>query len=931
MKDAKQHQRRSGRLLKCINVVLVFCLLILSAVLYCSVFDKRIPIPRFVIDKLNQELVEHGVEVDFSSVGLGLDFSVVAENVSMRACNAQSDFLVAEKMYADVSFFELISGEMPIKYIDVVNGALSPSYSNVHEKPIITDVNVKLRLLDDSCYLDFLHLNIDNVNVYAKGRIDKNSSTEDIDRIINVISKKFEKEETPKKKKSPLQSYDEIFANYDSLKKHLENFTNPSVNIDFTLCGDGSNYVNVDVVATRASLKYADVSVNAKNLRASLEYKYAKIDEKLLVSFSANSIDCNKFNASIANLSAKTGIHVSEKDVALFDIDLSLTQAKIEDYYINNFILRKDMLTDSSYGDNWLFFVASGDSRLNGSVGVKNNNLIVCKVDGDVDIMPLFKCKELADVPEMKDFSFAHNVLMSANVSYKIFDEFPEIDARIEASDCVIMRLLIDYASSEISFKNGVLNCYNIKAKSKEGWGAIGSFKQNFINYEYDISVQGNLRPMAIAHFMEPWWTKVMGSFTFAENAVMPYADVRVEGTWGAPENIWCYGFVSGNNALYNGAKFEDFSLKVWVNPTRITLYDIEIISGNGARSGKCFIEWLYDANKGLTSYDRQRLFIHSTLNSTELVALGGSDAKEVLDVVKFSIPPDLTLNGLMYNPDNNPKKLRDIYNAEVHAKGRTSVEMIDLYDARFSARSDTINTDIYNANFHFCGGDASGEVSLLRTANAIFVDGHGEANRMNQGMFFDFMASLGSDSSDKGKSLDSTLGGSSDGEVSAVIKLKGDVRNMMYAQADGKVSINSKNFLKLNLLGEISKAFRAIRLPLGSFDITKVESSFALENAQVNLSPIVMSGPALRIVGAASYSIQTDAVKGELKAYPFDKVDNTIVSAVNTLVNPLMDSVRVIVSGTLEKPDFSAKMTPADIIRSEKNVINKIEESLKK
>ncbi len=807
-----------------------------------------------------------------------------------------------------------------------------------------------------------------------------------------------------------------VFANA-SLKKYMGVCAASSIRAEFGFLRGGMNFVNVDFYASGAKLDLTsfkpkpadDPAKNAlpatavtekspqssaptapespaesaassspqsesvaalsaaslETLKISLHYADTQTRERISAEISANGLELAGANISARGISARAGVNVSETDIALFDVDLLLSGLYLNGTFIDAVWAGKKILSQSSYGDDWEFLLENRGHSLKGVVDISASE-VSCSFSGGVWLNPIFTRKELADIPEMKDFDFPRGVEFDGTAQYIFGADFPTARVRVSAQDCIVMRLDIDSVSTDVAFSDGILRCENIAAKSKEGWGARGRFVQNFLNYDYDIAVRGTLRPMAIAHFMEDWWTKVMDSFSFADKANLPYTDVRVEGTWGAPENIWCYGFVSGRDALYNGAAFDDFSLFVWVNPTRITLYDIALSSAGGARWGKCFIEWLYDAGDGLTSYDRQRLFFKSRLDGRELVALGGEDAKEVLDVVHFKNPPLLYLSALMFNESNNPQRRRDIFNADISAQGEVSVEMITLLNPRFKAFSDKIHTEIRDANFMFCGGDASGRLDITRTDKTVLVDGEARAENMNQRKFFDFLASLGSGetsnaaagetSPDSGAAdnaaaataatttaatpntapaqkpnpVDSILGGGDSGRVYATLSLRGDVKDMAHSEGGGRLRIESEDFLTLNLFGRISKAFDSIGIPMGTFDINKVSTSFAIGGGQLRLSPLEMSGTSMRVIGAASYTFETDAVNAELKAYPFYNV-NGIVSAVNTIVNPIMDGVRVLVSGTLDSPSFSAKISPADILRNEEKVMEKIDKSLDK
>ncbi len=933
MKKAEKSCGIFWRLLKIVNVFLAVSATFLSIGLYCSAFDKKISVPDFIVKLMAGVLNENGVDVKFTSVHLGLDFSIVLSDVHLRAHGTPNDFFRANQVNVGVDIFRLFCGKVPVRYISVAGGEATQAYEK--KPPVIRNIDLMLNVGLENYGLDFFRFRIHNFDFSATGKIEEGFSIKDIENLMAILSAKFSGGKVPKQVQKPtfaeiIRQYDDALSGLSIAKNYFEMFSSASVDFSFGLLKGGINFINFDLISSGAKLTFSGNECNFDNLNLVLRYANTNTRERVFTTLKVDELKSPSVKMSVRNVNVRSGIHINSKDIALYDIDFSAKQIEYDGTSIDNVLVSKKLLSSTSFKEDWHFFIFDENTRLSGDVSVNGDDIVDCRVDGSIALEPLFARKELSDIPELKDFNFPHGINLSADIKYEIGADYPVVDARIDVSDSIIMRLDIDSLSADVSLKDGVLNCTNIKAQSKEGWGAKGSYIQNFKNNAYDIEVVGNLRPMAIAHFMEPWWSKIMGSFSFADNKQMPFADVRVEGVWGAPENIWCFGFVDGENALYNGSKFDAFSLYIWVNPTRISLYDIAISTGYGARKGRCFIEWLYDGDQGLDSFDKQRLFLKSNLNDIELVSLGGEDAKEIFDVVKFENPPELVLSALMYNSSNNPKNKRDIFNAEIRSVGKVSVEMIHLENAHFFARSDKINTEIYDAQFSFCDGVAMGQVDLVKQGNTMLADGSAQASKMNQGRFFKFLSSLGSaEESSTGNSTEKMLGGDSDGEVSASLSLKGDVKNMSQAEGKGEVLINSEDFLKLNLFGEISKAFDSLGVPVGSFKINKVQTDFELSRGELKLSPVEMSGPALRIIGAVVYVLSNDSVRGEIKAYPFDKVENKIISAVNTLVNPIMDTVRVIVSGTLSEPEFSAKISPADVIRSEKNVIERIDKSL--
>ncbi len=915
------------------NGLLFISLLGLLVIAYSIAFDKKVPVPDIVVETLTKTLDSYGVKTKFSSIAMGFDFTIVADDVSLKFKGTPEDFFVAKKINVGLSLLNLIVDNNIVEYVEVVGGAAGSSYEGVAKKPILKDINVLFDIGHSNYNLRHLHFYFHNLAVRFSGKIEDGFSVADLTKIVDILSKHFAKHPSKSEPKKDLKiadivrTYDDILLACTSVDSYLNLFVNPSIAVDFGLLESGSNFFKINCSATSADFKDVKIPVAVSNLKFALNYANTSTTGRVNALLSVDNAVSAEYPLKVENIFARTGIHIDEKDIALFDARMHIGNSEFDGTKIGGVRLAKDMISMSSYKTDWHWLLLNGNRRFSGVFALTENSATTTFA-GDVDIDPIFKRKELSDIPEMKDFSFPNGIHLSGKATYNFAEKFPRLKASIDVSNAIIMRLDVDSLMADVSFSDGVLVCSNIVAVSKEGWGATGRYEQNFINNAYDITVKGNLRPMAIAHFMEPWWTKVMGSFTFGNPKQLPIADVRVEGVWGAPENIWCYGYVAGHNALYNGAKFDDFSLFVWVNPTRISLYDIFIKAQE--RTAMCFIEWLYTKGEGLTSYDYQRLNLDSKLNSTELIALGGDDAKEVLDIVHFSVAPELKLIAHMFNPDNNPQKKRDIFNAEVFAPKETSIEMIKINNASCTVRSDQIDTDVENAHFYFCDGKADGNLHLRRSGDTMIVSGKANAEKMNQGEFFKFLESLGS-SEEKSEALseESALGGSEKGEVSATIKLSGDVKNMINSKGEGTLLIESKDFLKLNVFGAMSKAFNSIGLPIGAFDINTLKTSFEIGSKELKVSPIEITGPSMRVIGASIYSLESGAVRGEMKAYPFAKVENTIVSAMNKLVNPLMDTVRITISGTLGEPEFSAKVSPVDVIRSEKNVIDRIDKSL--
>lgn len=156
--------------------------------------------------------------------------------------------------------------------------------------------------------------------------------------------------------------------------------------------------------------------------------------------------------------------------------------------------------------------------------------------DGVFDPRPLLARRELADIPELKQLDFPNGISLSGGGWVSAESGDADVRMRVRADNCLVMNIPVSALSGDVSYSGGVMRAENLSVAAREGWRVGGEFIQNFDTLQYRVRVVGNIRPMAIAHFMEDWWARVMKDFKFKGDGNFPYADVSVEGTWGKPE-----------------------------------------------------------------------------------------------------------------------------------------------------------------------------------------------------------------------------------------------------------------------------------------------------------------------------------------------------------------------------------------------------------
>jgi len=897
------------------------------------------PLPDWAADAVRAQIAKLGIDADFAAARFDLYGNVSADSVRARFKGTPEDFFRAEKISASFWIPSLLGGNFEPRALRVIDAALASSVSGASKSPAVSSLSADVRAEGGWWRVGALSMRLGALRISASGYANRAFSPEDFFRAENGAPKDgaSQKKDAPLSEKNFAKSWDEIFAGYPELKKYIDMASLPALDIAFMLYEGGCGKVSAKLISSGASFSVDGADLKTGGALVSLFYE--KFDGNVSASAEALAEEISGEGLPyLGNVSVRADLEFEESGVELKNLDASAGRVEYDGCDIGSVRIGRDSLIPPSLEGEWFVFASKSGRRLSGSASVSENLDVSFSFEGCFDPQLMLEREELADIPELKQLDFPRGVNVFGSGFYSRSSGEIRAEISAEAEDCLIMDIPVKVARGDVSYSSadGVMRAADLRVSTHEGWDVSGEYIQNLETNHYFVRVWGDIRPMAISHFMEKWWGRIMKDFKFAGTGNFPTADVFVEGTWGKPEYIWCFAHTEGKNASYNGADFTEFSLNVLVNPSRISLYDIEMKSPSG--SARAALDWLYDGG-AITAFDRQLVVMDSTLSPRELSALGGSDAADVFDALKFENPPKIFFNGIIRNPRNNPGGLRDVFNVRLESFGKTSIEGAQLENLSFSARSDKILTVAENLAFGFCSGTADGSLVLEKKSGSTLFDLSLRADKLNQKKFLDFISSIGG-SAEKNSAAPNPAeqnGGNGkgivdDGEngvLSLSARLSGDTARIAEIKGSGYAALENADLVKLHLFGVLSRALSSLKLPLGSFDITYAQSPFEIGAGSVKFPKLEMGGPVMQIRGAAGYDFVKDDIDASLAVIPFGGLTNPIFSSVASLVNPLASAVQVKLDGSLDDPKVGVSVKPANIIKSEDSIVEKIREGL--
>ena len=968
------------RALFVLNIFLSAVAAAAALLLFLFLFVGKIPAPQFVCDLAERQIRKAGLSCSFSAIFFSFPDTVEIVRPSVRLGGSTFPVFSADKVEVGVFGLSLFSGDPQVKFVSVQNGRLSDSMGDILHSPKIRDIAFSASSEGPWWIVRFLSFKAGNLTVSARGTLNEGFDPK------NMLSEMFGSGGVGgvsgrKPSGSPADSF--VGAFDSALEKAVEfagyfdGFKEPSLALDFVFFEGDSGRVRADLNSPKCSYKFGEINVDAQDISAAVSFSSGSgKGRRMRLDFSALRLQSEGL-PSCENVSFSADAFAEYGALWLENAELFAGKIAWRGFFVDNVTLRKDALSAEDYSRGWNVFAAFDNNRLGGVFSFAPGGRVRADFNARINPRGILNLEEFSDIPELAQLDFPDGISADGSVYFEMPKRELSVRASLESENCVVMNIPVERLSGSLEFDGarGVMDADKLYVKTREGWTVRGQMLQNFGNKDYKIRVFGSIRPMAIAHFMEPWWGRIMKSFAFAGDGNFPRADVSVEGRWGSPQKIWCSGEVSGRNAVYNGSQFDSFGLRVWVNPSRITLYDVSLSSAD--RNAHGFIEWLYGKD-GITRFERQRLFLESNLNSTELISLGGDDAREILDVVRFHNAPRLTLNAELSNPSLGGGG--DEFNAEVFAAGRTQIEFASLENLRFRARSNKIDTNIDDAMFDFCGGQAEASINLRKVDGGMLFGGRAKASDMVQSEFFEFLDDL--DSSPDTPSLsalsperaaesgqgaparreadarglaeaapgeggappsispqvsgtaargaapadsappdaDGLMGENGKfGRVNIDISLSGDSRDFNNVSGSGFVVLSNRDLLELNVFGFLSRALSALKLPFGSFDITQFYGPFKIGEGNVSFPRLSMEGPVMRIRGFASYDFLEDNLQANLTAIPFAGISTPIISSIVKVINPLTSVATIKLRGKLSDPEMGVSINPMNIFDREK------------
>lgn len=904
-----------------LNIALSALFLVLAACALSFFFDLSVPAPSRMRAQILSLAQNFGIKIEAEEIRAALNGRLCFTDLKVSFANSKEPLFTAKNLKADFNIFKLLGGRLGLRALYLQGCDIYSGFGGNSISPVFENLSLNAYKQGDFYKISFANFYFEKLCVSLCGNVSETFLIENLSASEGSSKNSF-------------KQWDDFCEKAHISKQYLKTFNFPAANIEFDIEKDGSaraflraNSLGFSIGVSGGTLKFADFT--------SL-LSYEKKGGRHLASVEILSSGAD-FGGNILAKSCKAFANFNLNEMRLLNIHASLSNLNIYGAEIGYAEIMKDSMgladvrTLKTSLDGLKSFLKIGGGRLDAafSGGIEDFSV---KLNGNFLPEPLLKCSLIPEAEELGWFKFSDSgVNLSGGARIKIGAETktPSVECGmfLDIQNSLLFGVDASSLSGDVCYnsESGDFWARDARAVSKEGWVVDADIYQNLKTFDYKFMISGSLRPSSISHFMEQWWKDVFEDFKFVKD--FPHADIVVYGTWGNPEIMDVYGFVSLKNAYRNDVLFEDASLVVWVNPSRISIFDLYV--GNAGRTLTGALNWVYFSGR-LDSYNENRIYADSTLNREELIAMGGEKVKENLEILDFDEAPKISLNLLMKNPSRE-KNAPDIMNLDYECAGNTRAGKFELQDLKFKSYIYGDDIYLYEMDFGIASGHGSGDVFVGKRDGKDYFSANLDIERANQQKFMDVLLGLSKSPKEKknGADTDAGLENSKYGLLNASVDISGFSDFLETFKGKGKMLLENPKLATINLFGLFSRLTSVLRLPVGSFELSKAESPFEIEDAQISFDDIKITGPAAKIIGKARYDFDKDAINANLIFSPFSEVKTPLVSQIMSVVNPISSLAEIEVRGNFDNPDVSINLRPLNVFKSDESIMEKFERKM--
>lgn len=467
----------------------------------------------------------------------------------------------------------------------------------------------------------------------------------------------------------------------------------------------------------------------------------------------------------------------------------------------------------------------------------------------------------------------------------------------------------IDHISSDFKLDSSEELILKTHLRTKRGPADIETSINRALG-SYLFTIEGFAAPNDYNSIAPMWWKNTFNAFTFNDNCQC-FGEFSISGHFKNNIPNLFIGRALGSNITYKGVNVVTADLKVQGHDyiTKIQIKEARTATGNATGTIQLAVK-----PDGFTEPESLQLDIVSELSLKDSRALFGKNIREIINCFETKDAPKVHLKSVIFNDHYMEHKNKSYYDLHILSQAPFLFLERPFDDLEIEVYGRENNHYLRSAVATFSKGKLKFNADITETKTADpqlridleILDSDSRLTAKNLTQPFNLESREPSVKEFQAKSQN----------LNGVLKSKGSLLNLSNHKGYGQLDISGNGLAQIHLLGPFSKALNDLKIPIGSFGLNKLNSSFYINKEIVDVHHLEINGDQTQVLGNGSYNIKDQSIDFDIKV---DILKNAFLSFSNLgifgeLFNPIKELLSFTVTGTPDEQIWRSRFDPRNL-----------------
>ena len=856
------------------------------AIVVLSMFYEEIHIPHRLMEQIDQQLEDQGLNFDCEKVTLDFKGNLLGHKAALSFINSDEPVLQADLVYLHINLAPLMLNRMSIGKIRISNATLycpamvSPSGAT---DPLVQDLHFTLRRHWGGWSMHYLTGKFRRLQISASGDL--------TGFVPHLLGQGKRGEDRP----DLYLEYLKLSSRVLEASKYLDGLEAPHLDLEFFTPANRHFTVSTQLTAARLSSTSWPSAERITHIGSFQLAPDIRILEPVRIgaqSVAAPDPEIHLQNVSIAALKDGSIEDLRSPFPLRFEaVASTLTYRNIP---FHNLAITGSLFDEGKVEGKVIAETFGGlfESQLWADIKSREAR---GSVRGHFNSEAILSLPEFDRLPKLRWSKQSHPAFFDLDFSYPGNLDGLAVGFRMETREMEMIKAPFQWARLRGRLRGTQLDVRQIDV------GGYGndlecSFRQDLREKYFRFAMAGNFRPHDVNAWWGNWWQETFQHLGIAGQP--PFLDLAVRNSFHYKKQLTLHGYASGEKLAVDDMGFDRFAAKMFIRPNYVDVYDLKAFRVEGSASGQFQFE--------LKKSELQYILVDATSNLDPELTLGlfGEGGRKILQPYTWEGRPTLTVRGEFNYSE--PTHWQELDIGIVTDSPLTYYEFpIDSMEV--NGRYDRGDVYLDELDFRFAGGEGTGSASYIRQDDDAFLLYDLELTEAQLGqalqMVRQFRRNRGSDQLDEGRD-EMGYKGALDIRVSGISPANYGL-DRVFAQGD--IRIRGGTLAEIPLFGPLSGL-----IPFTKLKLADASMFFKWDAGKISFPNLVLKGSAARLTGSGDYYPNGSVLDFNVRVFLFQDGGIPILSQ---LVRPILDPLSYIavvnLTGTLTNPRWQFVLNP--------------------